>query len=60
MDLRSLTPADYNPRVELKPGDPEWDALNESIERYGYILPIIWNEETGNIVGGHQRRNVLL
>lgn len=60
MNLRNLTPADYNPRVELKPGDPEWDALNASIETFGYILPIIWNETTGNVVGGHQRRNILL
>ena len=60
MDLRDLTPADYNPRVELKPGDPEWEALNASIEEFGFILPIIWNETTGNIVGGHQRRNVML
>lgn len=60
MNLKDLTPADYNPRVELKPGDPEWEALNESIKTFGYILPIIWNETTGNIVGGHQRRNILL
>lgn len=60
MDLRTLTPADYNPRVELKPGDPEWEALNSSIEEFDCVLPIIWNETTGNIVGGHQRRNVLL
>lgn len=60
MNLKDLTPANYNPRVELKPGDPEWEALNESIKTFGYILPIIWNETTGNIVGGHQRRNILL
>lgn len=60
MNLETLTPADYNPRVELKPGDPEWEALNASIEEFEYVLPIIWNESTGNIVGGHQRRNVLL
>ncbi|MCQ4735239.1 ParB N-terminal domain-containing protein [Anaerotruncus colihominis] len=60
MNLQELTPAEYNPRVELKPGDPEWEALNESIQEFDYILPIIWNENTGNIVGGHQRRNILL
>lgn len=60
MNLQELTPAGYNPRVKLKPGDPEWEALNESIQEFGYILPIIWNEDTGNIVGGNQRRNILL
>jgi DNA modification methylase len=27
---------------------------------FGYVEPIIWNEETGHIVGGHQRYKVLL
>lgn len=60
MKLSELTPAEYNPRVELKPGDWEWEALDESIDSFGYVEPIVWNERTGNIVGGHQRRNVLL
>ena len=60
MKLSELTPAEYNPRVELKPGDQEWEALDESIGNFGYVEPIVWNERTGNIVGGHQRRNVLL
>lgn len=60
MKLSELTPAEYNPRVELKPGDQEWEALDESIDSFGYVEPIVWNERTGNIVGGHQRRNILL
>ena len=60
MKLSELTPAEYNPRVELKPGDQEWEALDESIDSFGYVEPIVWNERTGNIFGGHQRRNVLL
>lgn len=60
MKLSELTPAEYNPRVELKPGDQEWEALDESIDSFGYVEPIVWNERTGNIVGGLQRRNVLL
>lgn len=60
MKLSELTPAEYNPRVELKPGDQEWEALDESIDSFGYVEPIVWNERTGNIVGGHRRRNVLL
>ena len=60
MKLADLTPAEYNPRVELQPGDPEWEALTRSIDKFGYVEPIVWNERTGNIVGGHQRRNVLL
>lgn len=60
MKLAELNPAAYNPRVELKPGDPEYEALKRSILTFGNVEPIVWNERTGNLVGGHQRRNVML
>lgn len=59
MKISELKAADYNPRVELQPGDPEFEALKNSLETDGLVLPIIWNEETGNVVGGHQRLSVL-
>jgi len=34
-------------------------ALEYSIQRFGYVEPIVWNEATGHIVGGHQRFSVL-
>lgn len=46
MKLSELTPAEYNPRVELKPGDQEWEALDESIDNFGYVEPIVWNGRT--------------
>ena len=54
-----LNPAKYNPRKDLQPGDPEFEKLMRSIDEFGYVEPIIWNEQTGNIVGGHQRFKVL-
>lgn len=54
-----LLPADYNPRKDLKPGDAEYEKLKRSIEQFGYIEPVIWNQTTGHIVGGHQRLKVL-
>ena len=54
-----LNPAKYNPRVDLQPGDAEYEKLLRSVEEFGYVEPIIWNERTGNIVGGHQRFKVL-
>jgi len=54
-----LNPAKYNPRKDLQPGDPEYEKLLRSVEEFGYVEPIIWNERTGNIVGGHQRFKVL-
>ena len=54
-----LIPADYNPRKDLKPGDPEYDKLKRSLEQFGYVDPLIWNERTGTLCGGHQRLKVL-
>ena len=58
--VKELNPAKYNPRKNLKPGDPEYQKLKRSISEFGYVEPIIWNKRTGNIVGGHQRYKVLL
>ncbi|PLT76255.1 ParB N-terminal domain-containing protein [Mediterraneibacter gnavus] len=55
-----LKAAEYNPRKDLKPEDAEYKKLRRSIEEFGYVEPIIWNERTGNVVGGHQRLKVLL
>jgi len=51
--------AAYNPRRDLQPGDVEYEKLRESIETFGYIDPLIWNKQTGNLVGGHQRLKIL-
>ena len=59
VDAGRLTPAGYNPRRDLKPGDAEYEKLRRSIEEFGYVEPVIWNERTGNVVGGHQRLKVL-
>lgn len=58
--LRDLTPAEYNPRKDLKPGDPEYEKLKRSLDEFGYVEPIIWNRQTGRIVGGHQRVRAMM
>ena len=57
--VTELLPADYNPRKDLKPGDPEYEKLKRSLEQFGYVEPVIWNKTTGRVVGGHQRLKVL-
>lgn len=57
--LADLKPAAYNPRKALKPGDEEYEKLAASIEKHGYIDPIVVNED-GTIIGGHQRRTVMM
>lgn len=65
MDIRvipidQINAAAYNPRVDLQPGDPEYEKLKRSIEDFGYVEPIVWNERTGNMVGGHQRYKIMV
>ena len=55
-----LNAAAYNPRKDLKPGDREYEKLKRSIAEFGYVEPVIWNRQTGNVVGGHQRLKVLI
>lgn len=58
--VTKINPAPYNPRVDLQPGDPEYEKLKRSMNEFGYVEPLIWNERSGNLVGGHQRLKVLM
>jgi DNA modification methylase len=60
ISVEKLKPAKYNPRKDLKPGDPAYEIIKRSLHDFGYVDPVIWNEVTGNIVGGHQRYKVLV
>ena len=57
--VEKLHAAEYNPRRALKPGDAEYEKLKHSITEFGYVEPVIWNKQTGNVVGGHQRLKIL-
>ena len=59
IDINKLNPAAYNPRRDLQPDDPEYQKIKKSIDTFGYVQPILWNERTGNIISGHQRKKVL-
>lgn len=60
LPVTAVRPADYNPRVALRPGDPDYEKLRASITDLGVIDPLVWNENTGNLVGGHQRLQVCM
>lgn len=65
MDIRKvpvhrINPAPYNPRKDLKPGDPEYQKLARSIDEFGMVEPLVWNKRSGHLVGGHQRFKVML
>lgn len=57
--LKEINVASYNPRRDLRPGDPEYEKLARSIDEFGCVEPLVWNQRTGNLVGGHQRFKIL-
>ena len=57
--IDSIKSSAYNPRKDLKPGDPEYETIKKSIDEFGFVEPLIWNRKTGNLVGGHQRFKIL-
>ena len=56
--LSEIFPAEYNPRKDLQPADEEWKNIARSLAEFGYVDPIIINQD-GTIIGGHQRAKVL-
>ena len=60
VEAARLNPAAYNPRRKLKPDDKDYEKLKRSIEEFGFVEPVVWNQATGHVVGGHQRLQVLL
>ncbi|MCK5266998.1 MAG: ParB N-terminal domain-containing protein [Spirochaetes bacterium] len=59
MKISDLKPAPYNPRKDLKPGDPEYDKLKKAIIEFDYIDPVIINQRNNTVIGGHQRLKIL-
>lgn len=59
INIEELNSAEYNPRKDLQPNDPEYVKLKNSIEHFGYVDPIIVNKIGNIVVGGHQRLKVL-
>ena len=50
--IADLIPAPYNPRQSTAKQEQH---LRESLEKFGMVEPIIFNKQTGYIVGGHFR-----
>ena len=59
LKVNDISPARYNPRKDLQPGDPEYEKLKKSILEFDMVEPLVWNKQTGHLVGGHQRLKVL-
>jgi ParB-like chromosome segregation protein Spo0J len=59
LPLHKLKEAPYNPRRVLPETSPVYQRLRQSLLRFGLVEPLIWNETTGHIVGGHFRLRIL-
>ena len=59
VSIERINPAEYNPRLDLQPGNPDYEHLKKSIDHYDLVEPLVWNGRTGNLVAGHQRLKIL-
>lgn len=59
MKIADLVPADYNPRVELQPGDPDYERLENSLDEFSCVRPPVFNRTLGRLVSGHQTLHIL-
>jgi ParB-like chromosome segregation protein Spo0J len=59
LPVHQLVPAEYNPRTVLQPTDKAYRKLKRSLERFGLVEPLVWNQLTGRVVGGHLRLTIL-
>lgn len=59
LPLARITPAPYNPRRDLPPTADEYQKLRASLVAFGLVEPLVWNETTGHLVGGHLRLRIL-
>src|SRR5438067_7347171 len=59
LPIEQLKPAPYNPRKVLRPGSPAYRKLKASLAEFGLVEPLVWNELTGHVVGGHARLRIL-
>ena len=56
--IENLKPAEYNPRIDLKPENIEYQKIKRSLIEFGYVAPIIVNADM-TVISGHQRLKVL-
>ncbi|MGL4424297.1 MAG: ParB N-terminal domain-containing protein, partial [Gemmataceae bacterium] len=56
LPIAELLPAANNPR-RISPAQRR--KLRQSLARFGLVEPLVWNKQTGELVGGHQRLSIL-
>ena len=59
IQIKDIRESEFNPRVRLEKGSPEYEQIEASIREFGFIEPLVVNEHNMRLVGGHQRLQVL-
>jgi ParB-like chromosome segregation protein Spo0J len=59
LPISELKPAAHHPRRVLAPTSPAYRKLKASLAEFGLVEPLVWNERTGHVVGGHVRLRIL-
>lgn len=57
--IDQINPAKYNPRKDLKPGEPEYEKLKKSIDEFDLVEPLVMNKLGNVLISGHQRLKIL-
>lgn len=60
LPVSKVQPDPRNPRKPLNPSDPEYRALVRSLDEYGNVQPLVWNQRDGMLIAGHQRFTILV
>ena len=59
IQIKDIRESEFNPRVRLEKGSPEYEQIADSIREFGFIEPLVVNGHNMRLVGGHQRLQVL-
>jgi hypothetical protein len=54
-----INEAYYNPRKIKPEARKALKEFLEDVDKGGLLEPLVWNEQTGNLLGGHQRLSIL-
>lgn len=55
----SYSPADYNPREDLQPGDRRFEKIKRSLAELNDFGILVVNQRTMRLISGHQRLKVM-
>jgi hypothetical protein len=57
--VKEIIPSPHNPRKKLSPEDEEYNQIKSSIERFGYVEPLVVNSVNNHCISGNNRLTVL-